>query len=52
MNFCSDNAVGVAPEIMSALADANRGFGMPYGADDWRYRSQYFSPALFPWLEP
>lgn len=38
MNFCSDNAVGAAPEIMSALADANRGFSMPYGADDWTKR--------------
>jgi len=38
MNFCSDNAVGVAPEIMSALIEANRGFSMPYGADDWTKR--------------
>ena len=38
MNFCSDNAVGVAPEIMSALAAANRGPSMPYGADEWTKR--------------
>jgi threonine aldolase len=38
MNFCSDNAIGVAPEIMSALAEANRGPSMPYGADDWTKR--------------
>ena len=38
MNFCSDNAMGVAPEIMSALAEANRGPSMPYGADDWTKR--------------
>jgi threonine aldolase len=38
MNFMSDNAVGVAPEIMSALAEANRGPSMPYGADDWTSR--------------
>lgn len=38
MNFCSDNAVGVAPEIMAALHDANRGPSMPYGADDWTRR--------------
>ncbi len=25
MNFISDNSVGVAPEIMSALSEANRG---------------------------
>jgi threonine aldolase len=28
----------VAPEIMSALAGANRGPSMPYGADDWTKR--------------
>jgi threonine aldolase len=38
MNFCSDNAVGVTPEIMDALAHANRGASMPYGADDWTQR--------------
>jgi threonine aldolase len=38
MNFCSDNAIGVAPEIMAALGEANRGPSMPYGADDWTKR--------------
>jgi threonine aldolase len=38
MTFISDNAVGVAPEIMNALAEANRGPSMPYGADDWTKR--------------
>lgn len=38
MNFCSDNAAGVAPEIMDALVAANRGASMPYGADDWTKR--------------
>jgi threonine aldolase len=38
MNFISDNSVGVAPEIMSALAEANRGPSMPYGNDDWTRR--------------
>ncbi len=38
MNFLSDNAIGVAPEIMEALAEANRGPSMPYGADDWTRR--------------
>jgi threonine aldolase len=38
MNFISDNAVGVAPEIMSALVEANRGPSMPYGNDDWTRR--------------
>ncbi len=35
MNFCSDNVTGVAPEIMAALAEANRGTAAAYGADDW-----------------
>jgi threonine aldolase len=38
MNFISDNSVGVAPEIMSALLEANRGPSMPYGNDDWTRR--------------
>ena len=33
MNFCSDNTVGAAPEIMAALAEANAGQAMPYGED-------------------
>jgi threonine aldolase len=31
----SDNAAGVAPEIMSAIAAANTGSALAYGADDW-----------------
>lgn len=38
MNFCSDNATGVAPEIMRALAEANQGTAWPYGNDDWTRR--------------
>ncbi|MDP6689414.1 MAG: beta-eliminating lyase-related protein [Alphaproteobacteria bacterium] len=33
MNFSSDNATGVAPEIMAALAAANDGHAMAYGDD-------------------
>ncbi|MEM1343767.1 MAG: beta-eliminating lyase-related protein [Pseudomonadota bacterium] len=33
MIFTSDNAGGVAPEILEALAEAARGPAMPYGAD-------------------
>lgn len=32
-NFCSDNVAGVAPEILAAIAEANRGDAMPYGND-------------------
>ena len=31
----SDNAAGVAPEIMSAIAAANTGSALAYGADEW-----------------
>ncbi len=34
MFFASDNAGPVHPEIMSALAQANQGYAMPYGADE------------------
>lgn len=37
-NFCSDNVTGAAPEILEALARANAGAAMPYGADDWTRR--------------
>ena len=33
MNFTSDNAAGVAPQIMAALAAANEGHAMAYGDD-------------------
>ena len=33
VNFSSDNASGVAPEIMRALAEANTGTAKPYGED-------------------
>ena len=38
VNLCSDNATGVAPEILRALEAANTGIAMPYGADDWTKR--------------
>ncbi|MGH6947035.1 MAG: threonine aldolase family protein, partial [Kiloniellales bacterium] len=33
MNFASDNVTGMAPEILEALAAANKGAAMPYGED-------------------
>lgn len=33
MNFASDNATGVAPQILDALAKANEGSAIGYGAD-------------------
>lgn len=34
----SDNAAGAAPEILSALADANAGSALAYGGDGWTTR--------------
>ena len=34
MFFASDNAGPVHPEVLAALATANQGYAMPYGADD------------------
>lgn len=38
MDFRSDNVAGAAPEIMAALAEANRGSASAYGDDDWSRR--------------
>ena len=35
IEFRSDNSAGAAPEIMSAIASANVGSALAYGADDW-----------------
>lgn len=39
-SFVSDNAAGVSPEVMEALAAANVGTAMAYGDDDWTRRAQ------------
>ena len=38
MNFASDNAAGIAPEILSAIARANEGAALGYGNDAWTRR--------------
>lgn len=38
MNFASDNAAGVAPEILAAIAQANDGAALAYGRDPWTAR--------------
>jgi Beta-eliminating lyase len=35
MNFASDNAAPVAPDILDAILEANCGFARGYGNDDW-----------------
>jgi threonine aldolase len=38
MNFASDNAAGIAPEILAAIARANDGHALAYGNDSWTRR--------------
>ncbi len=47
MNFASDNTAGVAPQIMAALARANEGYALGYGADACTKRVEERFAALF-----
>jgi threonine aldolase len=38
MNFYSDNTATAAPEVLAAIAAANRGPAASYGADEWSTR--------------
>ncbi len=38
-SFASDNAAGVLPEVIDALAAANHGSALAYGADPWTARA-------------
>jgi threonine aldolase len=38
MNFASDNAAGIAPQILAAIARANEGKALSYGRDSWTRR--------------
>jgi threonine aldolase len=38
MNFASDNAAAIAPEILAAIAHANAGAALAYGRDAWTRR--------------
>lgn len=46
-NFASDNVAPAAPSVMAALAAANAGPAMPYGADPWSERLTATLAALF-----
>ena len=35
MNFASDNAAAIAPDILAAIARANEGPALAYGNDAW-----------------
>lgn len=43
----SDNAAGAAPEILAAVAAANIGSALAYGADTWTARLQHLAAAVF-----
>lgn len=45
--LASDNNAGVHPEIFQALADANRGHAVGYGADVWTERMEQAFAAAF-----
>jgi threonine aldolase len=47
VNLYSDNVSGVSPEIMAALAEANRGQAQPYGADDFSQKARQALSELF-----
>src|SRR6267142_2011366 len=47
MNFASDNAVGVAPEILAAIAAANAGGALAYGNDTVTRRVELRFAELF-----
>jgi threonine aldolase len=47
MNFASDNAAGIAPEILAAIARANDGVALAYGNDDWTRRVEQKFAELF-----
>src|SRR6266516_1400906 len=47
MNFASDNAAGIAPEILAAISRANEGAALAYGRDTWTRRVEERFAELF-----
>ena len=47
MNFASDNAAGVAPDILAAITRANEGAALAYGRDDWTRRVEQRVAEIF-----
>ena len=47
MNFASDNAAGIAPEIVAAISRANDGTALAYGRDDWTRRAERSFAEIF-----
>jgi len=46
-SFASDNAAGVAPEVMAAMAEANVGPALAYGDDPWTRRAEQAMREVF-----
>jgi threonine aldolase len=47
MNFASDNAAGIAPEILAAISQANAGKALSYGHDEWTKRVEQKFASMF-----
>jgi threonine aldolase len=47
MNFASDNAAGIAPQVLAAIAQANQGAALAYGRDPWTERAERRLADLF-----
>jgi threonine aldolase len=47
VNFASDNAAAIAPEILAAIAAANEGAALAYGSDAWTGRVERAVAELF-----
>src|SRR5436190_10766576 len=47
MNFASDNAAGIAPQVLAAIAQANEGAALAYGRDPWTERAERRLADLF-----
>ena len=47
MNFLSDNAAPVAPAVLDAIVQANEGFAIAYGDDEWTRSVERHLSALF-----
>jgi threonine aldolase len=47
MNFASDNAAGIVPEILAAISEANAGAALGYGHDVWTRRVEARFAELF-----
>jgi threonine aldolase len=57
VNFLSDNAVPIVPAVLQAIGQANNGFAIAYGDDEWtrsveRHLSEPFEREVAAFLVP